>query len=136
DIVEDEIRFANGSKIYLCHCKDEKHRFNYQGAEIHLLLIDELTHFTETVYRFLRSRVRAVGLNAPGEVAALFPRIHCGATPGNIGHLWVKRMFVDFAGPMDVIRTPDAEGGMLRQFIPARLEDNPSMAVGDPLYRQ
>ena len=40
-IVEDEIRFWNGSKIYLCHCKDEKDRFKYQGAEIHLLLIDE-----------------------------------------------------------------------------------------------
>ena len=25
-IVEDEIRFWNGAKIYLCHCKDEKDR--------------------------------------------------------------------------------------------------------------
>ncbi len=39
-IVEDEIRFWNGSKLYLCHCKDEKDRFKYQGSEIHLLLVD------------------------------------------------------------------------------------------------
>lgn len=135
-IVKDEIRFANGSKIYLCHCKDERHRFNYQGAEMHLLLIDELTHFTEVIYRFLRSRVRAVGLNAPQKYADLFPRILCGSNPGNIGHLWVKQMFVDFAPPMAVTRTSDAGGGMLRQFIPARLDDNPSMAEDDPQYRQ
>ena len=50
-IVEGEIRFFHGpgvtSKINLCHCKDEKDRYKYQGAEIHVLLIDELTHFTE-----------------------------------------------------------------------------------------
>ncbi len=67
-IVEDEIRFWNGSKIYLCHCKDEKDRFKYQGAEIHVLLIDELTHFTDVIYRFLRNRVRMVGIKLAGEV--------------------------------------------------------------------
>ncbi len=36
-IVETEIRFWNGSKIYLCHCEHEKHRFKYQGAEIHVV---------------------------------------------------------------------------------------------------
>ena len=41
-MVGDEIRFWNGSKIYLCHCKDEKDRFKYLGAEIHLLLIDQV----------------------------------------------------------------------------------------------
>ena len=45
-IVDDEIRFWNGSKIYLCHCKDEKDRFKYLGAEIHVLLIDELTMYS------------------------------------------------------------------------------------------
>src|SRR4051812_48465016 len=61
-IIEDEIRFWNGSKIYLCHCKDDNSIYKYQGAEIHLLLIDELTHFTEAMYRFLRNRVRMVGV--------------------------------------------------------------------------
>jgi hypothetical protein len=66
EIVEGEIRFKfNGSRIYLCHCHEEKDRFKYQGAEIHVLLIDELTHFTEVIYRFLRSRVRMVGMNLP-----------------------------------------------------------------------
>lgn len=133
-IVEDEIRFWNGSKIYLCHCKDEKDIYKYQGAEIHVLLIDELTHFTETMYRFLRNRVRMVGIEVPKQYAGTFPRILCGANPGNIGHLWVKQTFVTSCQPLELRRMEAGEGGMLRQYIPARLEDNPSMAADDPDY--
>jgi hypothetical protein len=133
-IVEDEIRFWNGSKIYLCHCKDEKDVYKYQGAEIHVLLIDELTHFTEAMYRFLRNRVRMVGLTVPANMAGIFPRILCGANPGNVGHQFVKATFVDGCQPMELRQQLPEEGGMLRQYIPARLEDNPSMAEDDPGY--
>jgi hypothetical protein len=135
-IVEDEIRFWNGSKIYLCHCKDEKDIYKYQGAEIHVLLVDELTHFTETMYRFLRNRVRMVGLTIPPEYAGRFPRILCGANPGNIGHLWVKATFVTSAEPATIRMVEASEGGMLRQYIPAKLDDNPSMADDDPGYER
>lgn len=134
-MVEDEIRFWNGSKIYLCHCKDEKDRFKYLGAEIHVLLIDELTSFTEVIYRFLRGRVRAVGLSLPPDLKPLFPRILCASNPGNVGHLWVKRTFIDGALPFEIRQMGDEEGGMRRQFIPALLADNPSMTNDDPTYR-
>jgi hypothetical protein len=133
-IVEDEIRFWNGSKLYLCHCKDEKDIYKYQGAEIHVLLIDELTHFTDAMYRFLRNRVRMVGIALPPQYVGRFPRILCGANPGNIGHLWVKRTFIEMMNEMEIVEMPAAEGGMKRQFIAARLEDNPSMASDDPGY--
>ncbi|MEH3108989.1 MAG: terminase family protein [Agrobacterium cavarae] len=133
-IVEDEIRFWNGSKIYLCHCKDEKDRFKYQGAEIHVLLIDELTHFTDVIYRFLRNRVRMIGLTPPPQYRKMFPRIICGANPGGIGHQFVKATFIDGVRPMQAYFTPKSEGGMLRQYIPARLEDNPSLMENDPGY--
>lgn len=134
-IVEEEIRFWNGSKIYLCHCKDEKDRFKYQGAEIHVLLIDELTTFTEVIFRFLRSRVRAVGLNLPEQMKGRIPCILCSSNPAGVGHNWVKDTFIDPAPAYDVYRTDDSEGGFLRQFIPALLEDNPSMTEDDPGYR-
>lgn len=135
-IIEDEIRFWNGSKIYLCHCKDEKHRFKYQGAEIHVLIIDELTHFTEVIYRFLRNRVRMVGLadRLPAALKGKFPRILCGANPGGLGHQFVKATFIDGAVPLEAYRAVKSEGGMIRQYIPARLEDNPSMTEQDPGY--
>lgn len=136
-ILEEEIRFWNGSKIYLCHCKDEKDRFKYLGAEIHVLLIDELTTFTEVIYRFLRSRVRAVGLVPPPGFKGVLPRILCGSNPGGIGHHWVKEAFQPHQPGlhMQLRQMPDDEGGMVRQYIPAKLSDNPSMASDDPNYR-
>lgn len=138
-IVEAEIRFWNGSKIYLCHCEHEKHRFKYQGAEIHVLLIDELTLFTDTIYRFLRTRVRMTSINIPEQFKGCFPRILCGSNPGNIGHAWVKSTFVmdgdEKVKPMEIRQMPEEEGGMLRQYIPATLDDNPTMALDDPNYR-
>lgn len=131
DMVEDEIRFWNGSKIYLCHCKDEKDRFKYLGAEIHVLLIDELTTFTETIYRFLRSRVRMAGIELPEKFRGLFPRILAGSNPGNIGHGWVKSAFIDARPPMEMEQVSSSEGGMVRQFIPAKLADNPSISPED-----
>ncbi|MGN7611591.1 phage terminase large subunit [Magnetococcales bacterium HHB-1] len=130
-----EIRFSNGSKVYLCHCKDEKDRFKYQGSEIHVLMIDELTHFTELIYRFLRGRLRMSGVDVPLEYQGKFPRIICGSNPGNIGHLWVKRFFIDDTPPLTIRQMEDDEGGLKRQYIPARLEDNPSMTKDDPAYR-
>ena len=134
-IVEDEIRFWTGSKIYLCHCKDEKDVYKYQGSEIHVLLIDELTTFTEFIYRFLRGRVRMVGMKPPAEYVGRFPRIIASSNPGNVGHHWVKATFIDGCMPMQMRAMNDDEGGMLRQFVPARLEDNPSMLADDPSYR-
>lgn len=133
-IVDDEIRFWNGSKIYLCHCQHEKDRFKYQGAEIHVLLVDELTHFTEAIYRFLRGRVRMVGIDLPPKYRGVFPRILCGSNPGNIGHQWVKTSFIEGAESGAIRAMSPGEGGMLRQFIRAKLADNPSLLDDDPHY--
>jgi hypothetical protein len=79
--------------------------------------------------------VRAVGLNLPPQYAGMFPRILCSSNPGSIGHHWVKASFIDGAVPMAIREMQDEEGGMRRQYIPAKLADNPSMAVDDPRYR-
>ena len=128
------IEFRNGSKIFLCHCQHENNVTNYQGAEIHVLLIDELTHFTEKIYRFLRGRCRIGALQVPAQYAGLFPRIICGSNPGGVGHNWVKLAFIDIAAPMAISQMPAPEGGMWRQYIPALLEDNPTLLVNDPDY--
>ena len=139
-IIEGEIRHnTNGAKIHLCHCQHEKDRFKYQGAEIHVLLIDELTHFTDVIYRFLRNRVRMPPA-IPEIIKQIFgqdftlPKIICGSNPGNVGHTFVKQTFVDMLEPFEVKRMLDEEGGMLRQYIPALLEDNPSLMLNDPGY--
>lgn len=128
------IEFWNGSKIHLCHCQYEKDVTKYQGAEIHVLMLDELTHFTEKIYRYLRGRCRMGALQLPKKYAGLFPRILGSANPGGIGHNWVKATFIDIAPPLRITRQPKSEGGMLRQYIPAKLADNPTLLENDPDY--
>ncbi len=128
------ITFANGAKISLCHAKHERDVHGYQGAEMHVLLIDELTQWTRPMYAFLRGRLRLGGLVLPAAAQGAFPRILCGANPGGIGHNWVKADFVDIAPPLAVTAMAATEGGMRRQYVPARLEDNPTLLAGDPGY--
>lgn len=132
-IVKDEITFANGSRISLNHCQHEKDKYKYQGAEFHVLMMDELTHFTETQYRYLRGRVRMTGLELPEHLKSLFPRILCGANPGGLGHVWVKKTFVA-QGSNIIVQQPEKEGGMKRQYIPAKLSDNMALLASDPNY--
>lgn len=43
-----ELRLSNGSVIHFCHLSNEgEGLLKYQGAEIHWLYFDELTHFTK-----------------------------------------------------------------------------------------
>lgn len=141
-IVENEIRFWTGSKIFLCHCQHEKDRFKYQGAEIHILLLDEATMFTDRIYRFLRGRMRKPPV-VPQWAEDFFmekfgvsltrkiPLSILGSNPGNIGHQWVKSSFIDGVLPMQVRRMSSSEGGMLRQYIPALLSDNEHIDAED-----
>lgn len=138
-ITHKEIRFFHGkgkpiSRIKLCHCQHEKDIYNYQGAEIHLLLLDEGTHFTARQYRYLRGRVRAVGIEVPEFLQSLIPGIIVASNPGNVGHGWVKAAWVDDALPEVVRQSSAKEGGMRRVFIPARMKDNPALLQNDPDY--
>jgi hypothetical protein len=128
------LEFWNGAKIWLSHCQYEKDTVKYQGPEFHVLLIDELTHFSETIYRYLRGRCRLGGLKVPEKYRDKLPLVLAGSNPGGVGHNWVKRAWIDAAKPMEAWRTPKTEGGMVRQYIPAKLADNPTMAENDPDY--
>ena len=132
--VENEFEFWNGSVLHLCYCDSENDVEKYRGAEIHVLAIDELTHFSEYQYRFLRSRVRITGLNVPEHYKARLPRIETASNPGSVGHAWVKRTFVSPKPALEIWRAPASEGGMLRQFIPSKLQDNPYLMRDDPTY--
>jgi hypothetical protein len=131
---ENEFEFQNGAILHLCYCDSENDVEKYRGAEIHVLMMDELTHFSEYQYRFLRSRVRTAGLKIPEDVKRRLPRIEAASNPGSIGHAWVKRTFITPKPANELWKTPPEEGGMLRQFIPARLTDNPHLTKDDPEY--
>jgi hypothetical protein len=123
------MRLVNGSEIRLRHCFCEQDRFRYQGAEIHFLFIDELTHFTRETFDYLKSRLRAA------RALKLFPCVRCSANPGGIGHAWVKQYFVD-NGPGKLFeqrvysRVLGREKRTTRLYLPSLATDNPHIGEG------
>ena len=114
--------FLNGSLLDFGYCDSERDVFRYQSAEYDVIRFDELTHFTESMYLYLMSRLRG---------ASPFPRQMKSTTnPGGLGHEWVKRRFVDPAPAGEVITDPWGS----RIFIPARVQDNRFLMANDPKY--
>lgn len=120
-----EFKLVNGSKILFRHCAHEEDRFNYAGIEIQFLYFDELTSFEQTVYDFLKTRLRAK------KSLGVVPIVRSASNPGNIGHGWVKKMFVD-AGPYMSIQEQTVYSEALHkaktirtQYIPALATENP-----------
>lgn len=117
--------FTNGSMIQLAYLENLQDMFRYQSAEMHLLLIDELTHFTQEEYEYLKTRVRSTGEHPLKVMAA--------TNPGNIGHAWVKAYFIDIATPETVYTDVN---GNTRQFIPAKVSDHPIQAFRETYTQQ
>ena len=118
-------RFKNGSIIDFGYCAAEGDVYQYQSAEYDVIRFDELTHFTESQYIYLISRVRGAN-NFPKQVKS-------STNPGGIGHSWVKARFVDPSPPGESFI---GEDGMDRIFIPSLLSDNRFLTEGDPRYRE
>lgn len=125
--------FNNGSILFLRYCEKNEDVKTYYTTEIDALLIDELQQFTQYQYLNLLSRVRSSKPWWPG------PRIRAGATPGDIGHMWVMERW-DTLGkrhPLgSVWQGPETEGGLSRQFIPARVFHNKALMDKDPKYAE
>lgn len=114
--------FTNGSMIEFGYCDNEKDVYRYQGAEYDTIRFDELTHFTEQMYIYLISRLRGAN-NYPKQIKST-------TNPGGVGHVWVKKRFIDPAPPATCIET---ESGT-RLFLPSKLQDNPILMEKDPAY--
>jgi hypothetical protein len=121
------VTWPNGSTTRFGYCRNESDVYQYQGAEFLFIGVDELTHFTLKQWQFLTSRNRCA---APGSVCTM-----AGATnPGNVGHAWVKALWVDHVPPAGLDR-PELYDARDYDFIRARLDDNPIYA-NDKQYRR
>ena len=120
-----EFRLVNGSKILFRHCENAADRFKYSGIEIQFMYFDELTAFEQVVYDFLKTRLRAK------KALGVTPIIRSASNPGNIGHGWVKKMFVD-AGPYMSIQTQEIYSETLHKSKKIRTQYIPSLAMENP----
>ena len=120
-----EFRMRNGSKILFRHCENEKDRFKYSGIEIQFLYFDELTSFEQIIYDFLKTRLRAK------KSLGVVPIVRAASNPGNIGHGWVKKMFVD-AGPYMSIQEQEVFSETLHKSKKIKTQYIPSLAMENP----
>ena len=113
------VTWHNGSTTRFGYSQSENDIYQYQSGEYLFIGVDELTHFTLRQWQFLTSRNRC-------PVAKTFPNMAGATNPGNIGHAWVKALFVDKqpAAGMDPREYDAADYA----FIPARVSDNPIYA--------
>jgi hypothetical protein len=122
---EKRWQFPSGAIIDLGHMQHEDDKYNYQGKEYHRFGVDELTQFTETQYTYLFSRLRTTDPD-------ITPQILSTTNPGGIGHYWVKERFVTITDHGKTYFDPKT--GLSRVFIPATIEDNPTLFLNDPAY--
>src|SRR5438128_4442394 len=121
------VTWKNGSTTRFGYCRNENDVYQYQGAEFLFIGIDELTHFTLKQWQFLTSRNRC-------PLRGCFPGMAGATNPGNIGHAWVKALWVDHVPP-PVFERPELYDPRDYDFIRARLDDNPIYA-NDAAYRR
>lgn len=119
-------KFRSGAQIKTGHLKDDQAYTKYQGHEYHRMLIEEVTQIpTEKRYLELLSSCRS---NDPD----IEPQVFLTANPGGVGHGWTRKRFVDVARPG--VAYEDPQTGLTRIFIPAKVDDNPTLLKNDPAY--
>ena len=121
------VTWTNGSTTRFGYCRNENDVYRYQGAEFLFIGLDELTHFTLKQWQFLTSRNRC-------PVRGSRPCMAAATNPGNIGHAWVKALWVDHQPPVGFERA-DLYDPRDYEFIRARILDNPIYA-NDAEYRR
>ena len=138
--------FALANGVLVSNCQHEKNVLDFGSFEFHVLNIAEAGQFTPFMINYLRSRVR-MGEDFKKKIPKHYiipreywrdqtkpeytlPRAIYTCNPIGPGKDYLKKNFVDGHLPDEVWRARDEDGGMLRQFIPAKLGDNPSL---DPI---
>ena len=148
--------FPNNVRVKFSHLQLESDVYSWQGAQIALIMFDEITHFTSKQFWYLLSRNRSTCGVRP------YVRATCNPDPGS----WVAELIAWWIGS-DGLPIPE-RSGVLRwfirvgnkiiwadrpedlpaknadgsatmpksfTFISARLSDNPALNIGDPSYR-
>ena len=117
--------FPDGETLRFRHAKRIADMENYQGHEYPFVGFDEICNQPSMdVYETAKGFCRSSNPQAP-------KLIRCTANPLGVGHLWVKRYFIDPAPPFTPIT--DAAGSK-RVFSPATIYDNKHLIEADPKY--
>lgn len=124
-VTQESVTFYNGSRIVFKHCQDERQFSTAQGIASHVLFIDEATQISERLIRTFRAwctMPEEMKASLPEHLKGKFPRIIYTANPIGVSVGFFRRHFVKAREAFSVEKVE----GFLRQYIPSRVEDNPS----------
>ncbi len=134
--------FPSGAQIWMSYLDRDDDVMRYIGQDFSWIGMDELTQYASPfAWNFLSSRLRV-----PSHSGLPLSK-RATTNPGGPGHSWVKRMFIDpapWGTPFpaqdekgEEMRIPDGDPNFpsemwgqplfYRQFIPAKLDDNPHL---------
>lgn len=116
---KEKTLYVGKSRIIFGYCDNDNALRRYQGNEYDTIFIDEATQFQWEWFDKLKPCVRG---------ANKFPKhIFLTANPGDVGHAWVKRLFID----RDFLPNEDPDD---YRFIKATVYDNRELMEKDPEY--
>ena len=145
------VRWPSGAQLQMLHLQHESDVYAHQGKQYAFVGFDELTHFTETQFWYLVSRLRSPSSVRP------YLRGTCNPDPDS----FVRKLIAWWIGP-DGYAIPERSGvlrwfvrdgdamvwadtreelagrgvePMSLTFIAASLDDNPALLARDPAYR-
>lgn len=124
------VTLANKATIRFGYAANEQDIFNYQGGEYLYVGIDELTLFTLSQWQFLTTRNRCpipTYTSGPNFGNPVFACMAGASNPGNIGHEWVKALFIE-KRPAPGMENPEKYDASEYAYIPALVSDNPIYA--------
>jgi hypothetical protein len=130
--------FPSGATVAMGHMADSGSEYLYQGREYQYIAFDEAGQFLPKQLLYLFSRCRSTNPEIP-------KRIRYATNPGGPAHQHLKDRFLIGQHPeggqtfFEEVRV-ELPGGekinelVSRKFIPAKLEDNPTLLNNDPGY--
>ena len=85
---KNQITFPNGSVIKVGGYNTSGDILKYNGQNLSLLIYDELTMIKQEDYDLMWGNLRL-------GVDGYYPRMYASTNPGGIGHVWVKKKFIE-----------------------------------------
>lgn len=153
-----EWRFPSGAEIKFHHLQHEANKFDHQGGQYALIGFDELCHFTESQFWYLMSRNRSLCGVPPRVRATCNPDATSWvarliawwidqetglAIPERSGVIrWFYRVnnVIEWFDTAEAAMQAHPDLAALTRpksltFVPAKLDDNPTLVQADPGYR-
>lgn len=121
---DKQFRFHNGGTLHMAYLESDADAMNYQGWSLTRVYVEELTQYASSagIFKLFATLRTTSGARC---------QFRATCNPGGPGHHWVKSWVID-NGAYNPVK--DQETGLIRVFIPAKINDNPALLKNDPNY--